>query len=323
MTRLTRLALMLSVAATAAGCSAGTGTGGAPTMSPESGTRVAATIDLGGKELLGLAVDDTAVWAVAYQAGSLSKVDPVTQKVVQTVRLDRPAASVLTTAGAVWVASYGGGPADSRLYRLDPATAAVIATVDPGEVCCDLTEGGGAVWAVDPRGSVVGLDPATNAITRRFPVTVDRNAHTNVVYAGGALWVSSDTTKLFRVDPVTGATTGFDVGGGVPFLARDGLVWGAAPTEVWTVDEKSGAVTRRIPLTNSIEVISLEIGFGSVWVGIRRPGRVGAVLRLDQASGRPLAELREIDIPARIAIGFGSVWVTDSGTSSLFRITPA
>ena len=27
-----------------------------------------------------------------------------------------------------------------------------------------------------------------------------------------------------------------DVGGGVPFVAKDGLVWGASPTEVWAVD---------------------------------------------------------------------------------------
>ena len=31
-------------------------------------------------------------------------------------------------------------------------------------------------------------------------------------------------------------------------------------------------------------------------------------------------EVREVDIPARIAVGFGSPWVTDSGSGSLLRI---
>jgi hypothetical protein len=30
-----------------------------------------------------------------------------------------------------------------------------------------------------------------------------------------------------------------------------------------------------------------------------------------------------IDIPARIELGFQSVWVADSGSSSLYRLSPA
>jgi len=76
-----------------------------------------------------------------------------------------------------------------------------------------------------------------------------------------------------------------------------------------------------LPLTDSTEVLSLALGFDAIWVGIRHPGRVGAVLKLDATSGKQAAEI-PVDIPARIEIGFGSVWVTDSGSSSLVRITP-
>ncbi len=198
----------------------------------------------------------------------------------------------------------------------------MLATVDPGEVCCDLTAGEGAVWAVDPRGSVMRIDPRDGRIVDRLEVAIDPTVHTNAVYAGGSLWVSSDSTALFRVDPGSGSTREVDTGGGVPFVADGGLVWGAAPDVLWAVDAETGEVVERIPLQDSIEVISLGIGFGAIWAGIRHVGYVGAVLRIDPATGEVLDEVSDVEIPARIAFGFGSVWVTDSGSSSLYRISP-
>jgi streptogramin lyase len=159
-------------------------------------------------------------------------------------------------------------------------------------------------------------------VSRGLPVDIDaRNAHTNVVYAGGSLWVSSDTTPLHRIDPATGATTDLDVGGGVPFLQHDGLVWGASPTEIWAVDPATGQVAERIELEGSTEVLSLNFDAdGDVWVGIRRAGRAGRVLQLDRSTGAVKTELRDVDIPAHIEFGFDSIWVTDSGSSSLYRI---
>jgi outer membrane protein assembly factor BamB len=201
-----------------------------------------------------------------------------------------------------------------ELWRVDPATGRVVETIPAGEICCDLTWDGSAVWAVDPAGAVFRIGGP------RHRVVLDRNAHTNAVYGGGVLWVASDTTSVLALDPKTGeAIRRLDVDG-VPFLAADGLVWGAAPTLLWAVDARTGAVARRIPLTDSIEVLSLEVTDDAIWVGIRRPGRIGAVLRLDPASGAVRDELREIRIPARIEYGFGSVWITDSGSSSLYRV---
>ncbi len=109
----------------------------------------------------------------------------------------------------------------------------------------------------------------------------------------------------------------------MPFVVHEGLVWGASPTEIWAVDPASGQVAERIPIDGSTEVLSLNFdGDGDIWVGIRRAGRVGAVLQLDRASGTVKTELRDVDIPARIEFGFGSIWVTDSGGSSLYRIAP-
>ena len=240
----------------------------APSTDPATGV---ISIDTGGTQVLGLAVRDGAVWAVSYDTSTLAKIDPLTNTVVATV--DVPGgASVASLPSGLWVAAYGD---PGHLYRIDPETATIALTVDTGDLCCDLTEGGGLVWALDRAGEVFGVDPTSGAISVRFPVELDLNAHNNVVFAGGYVWVSSDTTKLFRFDPASGKRAEYDVGGGVPFLASDGLLWGATPTQLWAVDPATGEVVRRVPVPDSEEVMALTIDSGTAWVGhaAPRPGR--------------------------------------------------
>jgi hypothetical protein len=329
--RVRRTLVAVAVGIAVAGCTDEPST--APTTSATSTTLAATTtigtttttiaepdvqsvIDVGGTQLLGLAVSSDAVWPVSFDASTVNRVDPTTNTVTASYEVSG-AASALALADVVWVASYGGSPS---LVALDAETGA-MRTSAQGEVCCDLTsDDEGDVWAVDPGGRVVEI--SDGGVSRGLPVEIDaRNAHTNVVYAGGSLWVSSDTTPLHRIDPATGATTDLDVGGGVPFLEHDGLVWGASPTEIWAVDPATGQVAERIALEGSTEVLSLNFDAdGDVWVGIRRAGRAGRVLQLDRSTGAVKTELRDVDIPAHIEFGFDSIWVTDSGSSSLYRI---
>ena len=74
--------------------------------------------------------------------------------------------------------------------------------------------------------------------------------------------------------------------------------------------------------TNSIEVLSLEVDGEQLWVGIRHPGHIGAVVQIDRPTGTVIAEFDDIDIPARMAIGFGALWITDSGSDLVYRIGP-
>ena len=273
-------------------------------------------MDLGGAEAYGLAVTEDAVWAVPYQAGAIVKVDPSSATVASRIALAGQPASLLSAAGALWVAAYGG-----HLYRVDAASGSVSADVAGiGEICCDLSFGGGLIWALNPSGTLLGVDPATAAIVRRHPVPINRNAHSNVVYAGDSVWVASDGSPMQRVDPKTGKVTAVEVGGGVPFLVQGGRLWGADPGAVWALDPATGKVAQRIVLTNSAEVMALAVDGGTLWAGIRHPGRVGAVLRIDLSTGQVLAELRDITVPARIELGHGSVWVTDSGSNLLYRL---
>jgi len=291
-----------------------------PTTAPPPGLAVEASIDIGGGEALGLAADPEHVWAVSFETSSLVSVDPSTNQVSATVDVDDGAASALAVDDQIWVVAYAmaGG---SSLTRVDGPSAEVTATYPTDELCCDLSSDGRAVWAIDPNGAALRFDRDSGDLLGRYDIDVDRNVHVNGVFAGDSYWYSSDTGPLARLDPDSGAIDTFDVGGGVPFVGRDGLLWGASPTEVWAVDDATGAVAETIAVPDSMEVMSLEVTADDVFVGMRHPGRRGAVLQLDRATGAELAEI-DVDIPARMVLGFGSLWVTDSGGSLVHRIGP-
>jgi len=296
----------------------------APTSSP-SGLAAPSTdrasgvvsVDTGGTQVLGLAVTDGAIWAVSYDTSTLVRIDPVTNTVDASVEVPG-GASVAALPSGLWVAAYGD---PGHLYKIDPDTATIELTADVGDLCCDLSEGAGLVWALDRSGTAIGVGPESGIVDVSLPVELDLNAHNNVVFAGGYVWVSSDTTPLFRIDPDTGERTAFDVRGGVPFLARGGRLWGASATELWAVDAETGDVVRRLPLPDSEEVMALTIEGGRAWVGLRHLGGVGAVVEVDLSSGEVLREV-PVDIPARIEPALGSAWVSDSGSSLVLRILP-
>ena len=275
-------------------------------------------IDIGGTQLLGLAVTADAVWPVSFDASTVNRVDPTTNTVTASYEVSG-AASAFALGDVVWVASYGGSPS---LVALDAETGAMRTSAEAGEVCCDLTsDDEGDVWAVDPGGRVVEI--SDGGVSRGLPVDIDaRNAHTNVVYAGGSLWVSSDTTPLHRIDPATGATTDLDVGGGVPFLEHDGLVWGASPTEIWAVDPATGQVAERIEPRGIDRGALAQLRRGRRRVG-RHPsppvGPGGAAARSVDRRGEDQSCATSTS-PRDIEFGFDSIWITDSGSSSLYRV---
>src|SRR5262249_33019274 len=159
--------------------------------------------------------------------------------------------------------------------------------------------GGGRLWVVDPSGAVLAVDGASAKVVHRFAVPLDRNVHVNAVFGGDSVWVASDNGPLYRMNPGTGKTSTLDVGGGVPFLVEGGRLWGARPDALWAVDLATARLARTIPLAGSIEVMALAVGGDAIWVGLRHPGRIGAVVRLAASTGAVVGET-PVDIPARI-----------------------
>lgn len=96
----------------------------------------------------------------------------------------------------------------------------------------------------------------------------------------------------------------------------EGLVWGARADEVWAIDPAVDRVTRRIPLTDLMEILALDIDGDEAWIAARRPGYRGTVVRVDLATGLVVDEFA-VSLPSAVRIAADRVWVTSDETNEL------
>jgi hypothetical protein len=320
-----RLHALVVLAVSVSGCGGGGvsqgGPSDPPTPQPSAAAplRPVASIPLSGSTASGLAEAGGWLWVTHFESSLLSQVDPRTGAETAVVEVGPNAGSVTAIADQLWIAHYTNQPEHAQLTRVDPQTAMVVARLQPPHLCCEVAGAAGLVWAVDPRGTLLAIDPLRAHVVSARTVPVDPAVHIGLVGDERALWLSSDTTALLRIDPTDArVVVSLDVGGGIPMTMAHGLVWGAGPHHVWAVEPATNDVRVRLELTNTIETLSLALTADTLWVGARRPGSVGVVLRVDLATGRLTGEAA-VGLPARVLYTFESVWVADWDTNRLLR----
>jgi virginiamycin B lyase len=154
----------------------------------------------------GVAVGGGAVWVATWGAerSRVVRIDPAGNRVVATVPIpgQGSALSLAAAGGSVWVSGSRG------LGRIDPAGNRVT----PVDVCCgELAAGAGGLWVANGMDrTVLRVDPATGRVLARIPVppAAAPEGPFGIAAAGGAVWVTSETSKpkpgdaslLWRVD---------------------------------------------------------------------------------------------------------------------------
>lgn len=246
-------------------------------------------------------------------------------RLVVTAAVDLGAAATAVAAGeaAVWATD-----GKRTLYRVDPKANRVSATIDVVAGAHQVATGEGAVWVTGPT-TLSRVDPSRNQVTG----TRELGAPQGVAAGRGAVWVAnrSENGTLTRVDPksleVRAAVK-------VPPLPDDTLVLPQEPGQVavgeggvWVTDTRVGTASRLDPGTNRFTLTvsrvgpqsrGLALGQGGVWV----VGR-GQITRADP--GRRLPDTFEIGrdpSPSSVAVGAGSVWITDEAHDSVTRVDP-
>jgi ABC-type branched-subunit amino acid transport system substrate-binding protein/DNA-binding beta-propeller fold protein YncE len=146
-------------------------------IDPDTGTLVE-TFDVEAEEL---AAGEEGVWVVS--GSDVTRIDPRTNRVGQTIRLGSDAASVAVGAGKVWVPSAR----DGVVWRIEPGREPITRSIAVGVGVEYIAFGAGAVWAgnyID--GTLSRIDPRTNAITQ-VPV----GAVQALAAGAGGAWVST------------------------------------------------------------------------------------------------------------------------------------
>ncbi len=175
-------------------------------LDPATGAVLARIPHSGGASI---AVGSGAIWVVDTSAGAVTRIDPARNRVSATIRVGSNPIGVAVGANAVWVAdertSGGATIAVDSLSRIDPATNVVAATIAVDHGPSPILFVAGAVWvANDADGTVWGIDPLTNSVTR---IQLELPVGAEVVPAaaaldGGWLWViDSHTGELVVIAP--------------------------------------------------------------------------------------------------------------------------
>jgi YVTN family beta-propeller protein len=288
---------------------------------------VGATITMG-RHPSGIAVAPSGVWVTNWGDNTLSRIDPVTNGVLQTLPLALTGhagpEAIAWGDGSLWVTTTeydaSGKPLAGSLVRVDPASGQVQATIPIGRDAHDIAVTPTAVWVPAYADSTLArIDPATNAVVASIPVcqrtqevTTFVSYPVGVASGFGSVWASCEDGALLRIDPATnGVVTTIktqDTGGYVV----------ATPTAIWMtnsghVDTPDGSVTRVDPATNSV-VAKVAVGHdpwaiasagGSLWIGLYD---TPTVVRVSTTTNAVLARVGVAAPVYEIAASDRSVW---------------
>ncbi len=219
--------------------------------------------------------------------------------------------------GSLWAADCGG----SRLVRLDLVSGAITGQLPTtvgsgGEGLTGLGEG--YVWMIGTPGSLIAVDPATVQVVATIAVPIGA---VSVAVGFGAVWVADPSAgTVLRIDPSSRAVTAtIGVGGEPRFLvAGEGAVWvlNQADGRVARIDPASATVAATILVDSAGFGGDIAAGGGSVWTTtFDRP-----LSRIDATTNRVLEQYVGGQGGDSVSYGFGSVWLTNLRTGTIWRI---
>jgi YVTN family beta-propeller protein len=338
--RFTPLGGLLAAAVGLATCASCAGAGASTTATPAPSGPVQAVIAVGQRPGVP-AAGEGAVWVPNTADGSVSRIDPRTNRVVATLPIgDQPAfyhraceakwnvhafmgpsfhvrdcdlpSSLAVGAGALWVLKND----DQRVLRIDPISNHVVASVPISFVPFEIAATDSAVWVTGYyEDKLVRIDPRSNQVVASLTVP---DGASGIAVANGAIWVASSIAgKVSRIDPATNQVVA-SVALDCP-VACDGsvpLAIAAAPDAIWVRTVGDGLIVRIDPQTNRVLTTTpvtpsvgrdgqdhLVVLGGSLWVsGI-------SIQRIDPQTNRVAAT---VDVNATsVNAGFGSLWIID------------
>ena len=186
-----------------------------------------------------MGIGEGAVWVPATGRGLILKVDPIANKLIQTIeaKMLDPEGSIGVGEGGVWVltAAEAGDTADRNLTRYNPKSGAIDAIIPLPSYSAGVVVDFGSVWVTGHgRGELYRIDPQSNTIVS----TLKLHEGPRFIASGeGSIWVlnHSDGT-VQRIDGKTGellATieTGLSFPNlrGGDIVCGGGYVWVSAP----------------------------------------------------------------------------------------------
>lgn len=332
-----RLAAVLAAGAIALTACA---TGSQASTTPSAASRVTLTV---GSRPGVPAIGSGAIWVPNTGDGTLSRIDPGSNRVVATIRIGDPQAfyqrscaaygsvhsfmvttfdirlcdlpsAVAAAPNAVWVLRN-----DARsLGRIDPASNRIVATVPLGAAPWDLAASSTAVWVTSfLEDQVIRIDPQTNRVVRRFQGF--SHGPSGIAISGNDVWVvSTFGAAVTRIDAARDAIAAV-IPISCPGTCLAGprpLAIALTPDAVWVRDEGDGTLSRIDPASNAlVDTVPDDAFYGRD--GVDAMGVTGQSLwvggvALQQRDVRTGRLIRRLDQTATAVAAAGRIlWLTD------------
>jgi len=338
-----------ALAIAASGCATGHASGASPassapsfgpvpatSASPEARTGVLAKgvlASIPADSALSIGFGFGSVWVSSHRSNQLTRIDPATGKIVATIDTGMNSCGSVGTglgrvwvsgcmwdnatvvvnpvtnqvagqiphhglaigfdAGSAWIAS-GPGQGGGWTYRINPRTLEVQARIKAAGSW--VVFGFGSAWVVnEATGTVSRIDPATNRVIATIPAGLPGADDTDAVLAAGRLLIYPSFQN-----PLDVTQAGY-------------RIWRINPHGD-TATEGTLAGLRDLPILFNHG--TLAAGMGSIWVR----GWGTPVFRYDARTLRLLGKYpADPSAGGYVAVGFGSLWVANVDTSTLWQ----
>jgi YVTN family beta-propeller protein len=291
-----------------------------------------------------VAIGFGAAWVPNPGAGTISKIDIRTNRVVDTItvgdhnamlarcgvlsvhdvphgsflirRCELPS-SVAVGVGSLWATRN----VDDSVIRIDPATDRIQAVIPTDITLFGLAVGSNGVWATDLSGSVVHIDPHANRVDATMKIG---GIPSGVLVSNSGVWLAQTyANTVASIDAQTNTVIATVPVGLRPLALISGLgsvwvrnEWNEGASTVSRIDPQTNRVVATIavgPNAGRDGLDGIAVGNGLVWVsGLYLEG-------IDPVADRVV--VRRFHQTNALAFGAGSIWATDlEGTVS--RIQP-
>ena len=185
----------------------------------------------------GLTTGAGSVWVMTDAKGTLTRIDPDTNKAVAEIYVAPGSYAVAFGEDAVWVTSTE----KSVLTRVNARTNVVEQTIPVGPRPRFLSVGEGSVWTINQGdGSISRVDVKTNKVVATIEAGIPGGGG-EIAVGEGSVWVTSFEYPITRIDAATNKVAQQFYGdGGDAIRFGHGSVWlsNLRAANVWRLDPK-------------------------------------------------------------------------------------
>jgi streptogramin lyase len=253
-------------------------------IDPAKNTSSAPTMVAPGWTWGGFGANAAGLWLGDFDANLVYRIDPVSLAVVAKIPVAHNPDGAGVTADAVWIAQHRGGSVTRINPSTNKAVTIVIGHQGPsGPHDIGFGAGSVWVSAGDTvndgglGGAVVRIEPTTNKVQATIKIPVNASACGGFAVSDQAVWMDScaNTTFIVRIDPSTNQVVAtVDLGGlGGPPILMDGVPWvlvrktdsGSDPARLVRINPATNLVDRVFSLGDTFRSERLLLAFGSLW----------------------------------------------------------